>query len=168
MAPTTFRARSFAALLAAAVVVVILDHITKWLVVAHLAVGAEWPVGGLIAIHHTENAGAAFSMLPNAQWLFLGVAVVVCTYILVAGHRFGATVYRQTVLGAVLGGALSNGIDRALHGYVVDFIDLRHFPVFNVADIAITCGILLAIVTFQSPKSATATTGASASGDAPS
>jgi signal peptidase II len=61
------------------------------------------------------------------------------------------------VLGMILGGAVSNGFDRLTQGYVVDFIDLHRWPVFNVADMSIVVGILLAIFTFsaRSPRAST-------------
>ncbi len=145
----TFRLRSFAVMILSAVVVVVADHLTKWWVATSLPLDGEWPMGAPFVIRHVENRGAAFSLLPQAQWLFLAVAAVVCVYILFAGHRFGSSLYRQTVLGVILGGAASNAIDRLSQEYVVDFIDMRHWPVFNIADIAICCGIALAVFTFR-------------------
>ena len=132
-------------LLSTATVVVLADHLTKWAVTAHIALDDQVPDSGPITIHHVENRGAAFSLLPDLQWLFLGVAVIVCAYILVAGHRFGGA-WTQVILGLVLGGAASNAVDRAVQGYVVDFIDLQRWPVFNVADSCIVVGIALALL----------------------
>ena len=134
--------------------VVALDHVSKWLVSAALAPGREWPPGGIVAIHYAENRGAAFSLLPQFQWIFLIAAVAVSVYILGWGYRVGVTAYRQLVLGAILGGAISNGIDRLTQGYVVDFIDLRRWPIFNLADCAIVIGIVLAILTFGPMRNA--------------
>lgn len=133
---------------ATAAAVIALDHLSKWIVTSALAPGREWPQGGLVAIHYTENRGAAFSLLPQFQWVFLVAAVLVSVYILGWGYRIGATPYRQIVLGAILGGAISNALDRFTQGYVVDFIDLRRWPVFNLADCAIVIGVVLAIFTF--------------------
>ena len=124
----------------------IVDHVTKWLVVQHLPVDGQLFASSPVSITHVRNRGAAFGLFPQFQWLYLAAAVVVGIYILVAGHRFGVTFTRQMLLGLILGGAVSNGIDRLAQGYVVDFIDLHRWPVFNVADMSIVIGILLAIV----------------------
>jgi len=143
------RGRAYTVILLTAVAVFALDHLTKWLVVRGLPLQGElWP-GAFVSIHHVQNRGAAFGVFPQFQWLYLAVAIAVAIYILVAGHRFGTTWYRQLVLGLILGGALSNGVDRLLQGYVVDFIDFHWWPVFNVADSAIVIGILLAVLTFR-------------------
>ncbi len=136
-------------ILVTAVAVVIADHLTKWLVSTNLPLGGEVWSGAFVSITHVVNRGAAFGVFPQFQWLYLVVAAVVAVYILIAGHRFGTTWYRQVTLGLVLGGAISNGVDRLLQGYVVDFINLHWWPVFNVADSAIVVGVLLAIVTFR-------------------
>jgi len=74
--------------------------------------------------------------------------VVVSLYIVLAGHRFGSGVGTQVILGLILGGAVANAVDRAMQGYVVDFIDLHRWPVFNVADSCIVVGLALAVLTF--------------------
>jgi signal peptidase II len=136
-------------ILTTALLVIALDHLTKWLVTHYLPLNGEvWP-GGFVSIHHVVNRGAAFGVLPQFQWLYLVVAFVVAVYILVAGHRFGTTWYRQMALGLVLGGAISNGVDRLVQGYVVDFIDFHFWPVFNVADSAVVIGLVLAVLTFR-------------------
>ena len=139
------RLRLLAFLLGTAAVVVGVDHVTKWLVTSRVALETQVPSSGPITIHYVQNRGAAFSLFPDLQWLFLAVAAVVAGYILLAGHRFGGA-WTQVVLGLVLGGAVSNAIDRAAQGYVVDFIDLHRWPVFNVADSCIVVGILVAIL----------------------
>jgi signal peptidase II len=132
-------------LLATAAVVTAVDHLTKWLVTSRIALDEQVPSSGPITIHYVQNRGAAFSLFPDLQWLFLGVAAVVCAYILIAGHRFGGQ-WTQVVLGLVLGGAVSNAIDRAAQGYVVDFVDVHRWPVFNVADSCIVVGIIAAVL----------------------
>ena len=143
------RGRVYAVILVTAAAVVALDHLTKWLVTRSLPLDGEIWSGAFVSIHHVENRGAAFGVLPQFQWLYLVVATIVAIYILVAGHRFGTTWYRQVVLGMVLGGAVSNGVDRLVQGYVVDFIDFHFWPVFNVADSAIVIGIIVAVLTFR-------------------
>jgi len=100
-----------------------------------------------------------FGLFPNFQQLYLVVAFLVSAYILVVGPRMQGSLGRQVILGAILGGAISNGVDRALRGHVTDFIDFHFWPVFNVADMAIVGGMLLAVVTFRSPRSVIEATG---------
>jgi signal peptidase II len=131
-------------MLGTAAVVAAFDHLTKWLVATHLAVGQQiWP-NAFVSIDHVQNSGAAFSVLPQLHWLYLAVALLVSLYIVFFGYRYGTTWYRQVLIGMILGGALSNGVDRLVQGSVVDFIDFHFWPVFNVAD----SSIVIAIVAF--------------------
>ena len=143
------RRRQLWVLLGTAAVVFVADHVTKWLVTQNIALGDQVPSSGPITIHHIENRGAAFGLFPQMQFIFLAVAVAVAAYILVAGRRFGPGVFPQVLLGMVLGGALANAVDRVIQGYVVDFIDLQRWPVFNVADMAIVIGILIGVLTLR-------------------
>jgi signal peptidase II len=147
--------RGYILLLVVAVTIFGLDHLSKWLVVQHLGLGQSIGANSPISIQHVENSGAAFGFGPQFQWLYLIVAAFVSAYILLAGYRFGTGWFRQVLLGFILGGALSNGIDRLLQGHVVDFIQLHWWPVFNIADSAIVLGILGVILTFR-PRAAPA------------
>jgi signal peptidase II len=121
-------------------------------VVSHLPLHGVIGADALVSIDHVENSGAAFGLFPQFPWLYLIVASVVVVYILLAGHRYGTGAFRQVLLGMILGGAISNGIDRLLQGRVVDFIDLHWWPVFNVADMCIVVGIVLAVLTLGSRR----------------
>ncbi|MGH7722998.1 MAG: signal peptidase II [Candidatus Dormibacteria bacterium] len=143
------RRRQLTVLLGTAVLVFSLDHLSKWLVIQNIALGAQIPSSGPVTLHHIENRGAAFGLFPQLQFVFLGVALAVAVYILVAGRRFGPGVFPQVLLGMVLGGALANAVDRVAQGYVVDFIDLQRWPVFNVADMSIVLGILIGVLTLR-------------------
>ena len=140
------RRRVYAVMLSTAAIVAALDHVTKWLISSRLANGEQiWP-NAIVSIDHVENSGAAFSVLPQLHWLYLAVALVVSAYIVFAGWRYGTTWYRQVLIGMILGGALSNGVDRLVQGYVVDFIDVHWWPVFNVADSCIVVAIVMLLV----------------------
>jgi len=142
--------RRYAVMLITAAVVIGLDHLTKWLVSSHLSVGEQWPSQeAFVNIHLIHNSGAAFGILPQFSYLYLVVAAIVAGYIAFFGPSMGGGVWRLLALGCVLGGALSNGIDRLVNGYVVDFIDFHFwlFQIFNVADMGIVGGML--VVVFQ-------------------
>lgn len=152
------RRRYLLVILVTAALVVGIDHLTKWIVVQHLPLHGVVGAGAPISIDHVENSGAAFGLFPQFQWLYLIVAAIVVTYIVLVGQRYGTTVFRQVLLGMILGGAVSNGIDRLAQGRVVDFIDLHWWPVFNVADMSIVIGIVLAVLTLGSGRTATPST----------
>jgi signal peptidase II len=147
------RQRIYLVMLGTAALVALVDHITKWIVASHLALGQQiWP-GSFVSIDHVENNGAAFSVLPQLHWLYLAVALLVSLYIVFFGYRFGTTWYRQVLIGMILGGALSNGVDRLVQGSVVDFIDFHFWPVFNIADSCIVVAIVLLLVLSFVPSS---------------
>lgn len=154
----TTRQRYLLVILVTAALVIGIDHLTKWIVVQRLPLHGVIAAGAPISIDHVENSGAAFGLFPQFQWLYLIVAAIVVTYILLVGQRYGTTAFRQVLLGMILGGAVSNGIDRLAQGRVVDFIDLHWWPVFNVADMSIVIGIALAVLTLGSGRTATPST----------
>ncbi len=129
-----------------------LDQFTKRLVLLNLAVGQMWnPVTflrPLVTVTHVTNTGAAFGLFQEHGVLFAIVAVVVVVGIIVF-YRYLPP--RQGLLrlslGLQLGGALGNLLDRVRLGSVVDFIDFKIWPVFNLADMAIVAGVsILAFV----------------------
>jgi signal peptidase II len=140
--------------LSIAAVVVLADVITKLVVVAAIAPREDIRVlGGLVYLTQWRNVGAAFSFAEGATLLFSLVAVAVAVVIVRTARRLYSTGW-AVVLGLVLGGAMGNLLDRIfrspgfLRGGVVDFIsvfgpDARYFPIFNLADSAITCGGIL-------------------------
>ena len=134
-------------------IVVIADQLTKVAVIEHMTLYQRIPVLPILDIVRLHNTGAAFSFLADASgwqlWFFSGVAVVVSIvilwWLLTLPNRGRATLAMGLAL--VMGGAIGNVIDRTLYGYVVDFILFHYeawsYPAFNVADSAITCGVVL-------------------------
>ena len=140
--------RRYAIMLTTAAVVLGLDHLTKWLVTTHVQVDTQVPAGWPITVHYIQNSGAAFGILPQLTFLYLLVAAVVAGYILRYGPSMGGGLLRLLALGCILGGSISNGIDRLVSGYVVDFIDTHFwlFQIFNVADMGIVGGMLVVVL----------------------
>lgn len=144
------------------VVVVICDQISKQLVVEALALHEAVPVMPSVNVMLAHNTGAAFSFLSSAsgwqRWFFIVLALVVSIVLMVWLRRLTAGQHLQaSALALILGGALGNVWDRLVYGYVIDFIDVYygvwHWPVFNIADSAITVGaVLLIIDTLIRPK----------------
>lgn len=149
--PSSNRTRSsnllkgYAALIALAAAVVATDQWVKALVIARLASGNVVSLfGGFLHLDYTWNTGAAFGFGRSAGGFFAVAAVVVCLGIVLSFRRVVASpLLVRLALGLILGGAIGNLIDRLRLGHVVDFIDLRWWPVFNLADSAIVCGVVL-------------------------
>ena len=138
---------------------VIFDRLAKGWAVDHLRQGITGPDFGLVDFTLVHNMGAAFGMGQGAGIVFVAVAVVVW---LVVGKRHGAL--EVVSLALVVAGGIGNCIDRLTTGYVVDFIRLTFidFPVFNVADICVTCGVvlfLIALIRIEFASGADAKTG---------
>jgi len=144
-----FSLRALLVLLATATAVYLADHLVKRLVIQSIPLGSKIGADRPVTLHHIDNHGAAFGLFPGLQSLFLVVALVVGAYIVVAGQRFGRGVGTQVVLGLILGGAAANAVDRYRQGYVVDYVDVHFWPIFNLADACIVVGILVAVLTFS-------------------
>ncbi|EJL42451.1 lipoprotein signal peptidase [Brevibacillus agri] len=142
-----------------AAVIIGLDQWTKHLVVNHMERGESIPlIADVFHLTSHRNMGAAFGILQNQRWLFIVITVAVVVGIVYSLIRLGKKQPRASfALSLVLGGAIGNFIDRATTGQVVDFLDftLINFPIFNVADMAITIGvgILLLDVFLEGRKS---------------
>ena len=126
------------------------DVVSKLVVVARLRDPVEL-LGGLLTLRLTRNPGAAFGMAGSATVLFTLVAVAVVVVIGRTARRLRSVGWAVT-LGLILGGALGNLSDRIFRapgpfrGHVVDWLELPHWPIFNIADSAIVCGAVLAVL----------------------
>jgi signal peptidase II len=137
-----------------AAVIVLADQFTKILIVGSFQLGDVHPVTGFFNLVRAHNYGAAFSFLHGAsgwqRWFFLGLGLVAAAFIIWMLRRHGHQKLFAWALTLILGGAIGNVIDRAIHGYVVDFIQVHangwFFPAFNVADSAITIGAVLLVL----------------------
>ena len=132
-----------------AAAVLAMDQATKVWAVSALASSGSMPViGKWLALTLVHNSGSAFGIIPNASLLLAGLAVVAIVAIVLFERRGLPGPAVAIAAGLVLGGALGNLSDRLRFGYVIDFVDLQWrgrnaFPVFNVADSAITVGVLI-------------------------
>lgn len=136
---------------AIAIVVLGLDQLAKFIVEGELARGESWNVIGPLDLTLTYNDGIAFGIASGAGFLVIGLALVA----LVALGWFVASAppgWPTAVAGGlILGGALGNLLDRLTRGEVVDFVSLPAWPAFNLADVAITTGVLaLAVIVIRS------------------
>jgi len=129
------------------------DQVTKGLVVLAMHPGQSIPSSGLFRLTYVTNSGSAFGLFLN-QTLFLVLASFVGIGVLLIFYRtnpINSTMLRLS-LGLQLGGAIGNLVDRVRLGYVVDFIDVGTWPVFNLADSAIVVGLIGLLWTLTSTR----------------
>ena len=156
MAKTTFVKSSSGMLpwLGLALILLIADQFTKVLILGYYKLGDATYITDFFNVVRVHNAGAAFSFLAQAsgwqRWFFTGVGVAAALFIVWLLKSHAGQKLFSFALSCILGGAVGNVIDRAMHGYVVDFLDFHyagwHFPAFNVADSAITVGAVCLIL----------------------
>jgi signal peptidase II len=121
-----------------------LDQLTKYFVSKNLILGQPKPIiSGILNFTLVHNRGAAFGILKNQTYLFIFATIfaIVLIYLNLKNNK-----HRQIhafSLALILSGALGNLIDRVFFGFVIDFLDFRVWPVFNIADSAITIGAIL-------------------------
>jgi len=136
-------------------VVIAFDQITKWLMVSWLSLYETVAVMPYFNFTMAHNHGAAFSFLAQAggwqRWFFIGLALVISIALIIWLAKLKSTAKLEAIsLSLILGGAIGNVIDRIVHGYVIDFLDVyigsSHWPAFNIADSAICIGAILLIL----------------------
>ena len=134
---------------------VVLDQVSKWVVDSSMQLYQSIPLVPYFNLTYVRNTGAAFSFLSEAggwqRWFFAGLAIVISIVIAVWLARLKQhEALLAVALSLVLGGAIGNLIDRLAYGYVIDFLDVYyqtwHWPAFNVADSAITLGVVLMLL----------------------
>ncbi len=123
------------------------DQLTKSVVSSHLALGEGIHVVGPFSIHHVQNSGIAFGLFSSATAAVIALTAVAVAWMLVFFARSGARhPILPAALGLVIGGSLSNLIDRVRLGHVTDFLDFKYWPAFNLADSFIVIGVVILFV----------------------
>jgi signal peptidase II len=139
----------WAAMLVVALAAVAADQVTKAVVRSRLDLYEAVDVTSWFQIHHVRNTGIAFGLFPGAAspvTILTGIAVI---WMLVYFTRAGARHPLMPVaFGFLLGGSLSNLVDRLRQGYVTDFLDPKYWPAFNLGDVFITIGVIALIAIF--------------------
>ena len=131
--------------------IVAADQFTKYLTVANIALYEDVPfIPGIVQLTYVQNTGAAFSSFEGQQWLFALIFLVFTAAVVYEYFKKSMpfTACERWLIAAIYAGGLGNMIDRVRLGYVVDMIEttFMEFPVFNVADIFITCGCILMMI----------------------
>ena len=150
--------------------VAIADQVTKLVVVREMDLYQSIPiVPGLLNLTHIRNSGVAFGLLNSAEFAFKPAVMALVALVALVGVGVYATQlptahrWARAGLALILGGAAGNLVDRARQGYVVDFVDAYwrgwHFWAFNVADAAITVGVVILILDLLRPAAVAAPEG---------
>jgi signal peptidase II len=147
----------WAGLIAVAVAAVLADQVTKHIVTSTLALDESEHVVGPLSIHHVENSGIAFGLFSSATAIVTVITGAAVVWMFVYFARSGARhPVLPAALGLLIGGSLSNLVDRIRLGHVTDFIDLRWWPAFNLADSFIVVGVAILLAAMvaadRSPK----------------
>ena len=132
------------------VALVVLDQVVKFLVRANIPLGGDVPfLPHILQLTYVQNTGAAFSLLEEHTWILTIVSLVVSVLLVVLlVKKVFPRPFAMAALSMVLAGAVGNLIDRALLGYVTDMFEtlFMRFAVFNVADICVVCGAVMAVI----------------------
>lgn len=126
--------------------VLIIDQFTKYVVLQNLPLGVSHTVVPFLNLVHARNTGVSFSLLSsfNMRWWLVGLTVLILVYVIRLWQQSNI-MHHRIAYAAVIGGALGNMVDRTIHGSVIDFLFFHWkdycYPAFNVADIAIVCGV---------------------------
>ncbi len=132
----------------AGLIVLIFDRLTKYIIANTLDNGTSIPViQAVFHVTYTTNTGAAFGILPGSTIVFLVANLIVLTLIYTHWKELMHAPLLAISTGMIAAGGISNLLDRLIYGAVIDFIDFRMWPVFNIADSALTIGTLLFIIT---------------------
>jgi signal peptidase II len=144
-----------------AFVVLVADLFTKVLILQYYRLGDSTTITGFFNVVRVHNPGAAFSFLAQAggwqRWMFTGIGVAAAVFIVWMLRSHSGQRLFSFALACILGGAIGNVIDRVVHGYVIDWLDVHfgwlsglfaggHFPAFNIADAGITVGAIALIL----------------------
>ena len=147
----------WAGLAAVALAAVTADQVTKHVVTSTLALDESEHVIGPLSIHHVQNSGIAFGLFSSATVIVTAVTAAAVLWMIVFFARSGARhPVLPAALGLLIGGSLSNLVDRVRLHHVTDFIDIKWWPAFNLADSFIVVGVAILlgalIVADRAPK----------------
>lgn len=130
-----------------ALFVIILDQLTKFLIKQNFELNQSFPIiKNILHFNYITNTGSAFGLFKgyNLFFVFFSIIVIIVIYMYLNRIKNNEKLM-QFSIGLLLGGTIGNLIDRTLYGYVIDFIDFRFWPVFNIADSAVTISVIFLV-----------------------
>ena len=136
---------SFSQMYLVALILLSLDQFSKYLITQKMSLADSMPViKSIFHITYVENTGIAFGLFPQGQILFITISLIIILVIVFFERKKALkSPWERFCLGLVLGGALGNLVDRLRFGFVIDFLDFRIWPVFNLADSGVCIGGIL-------------------------
>ncbi len=154
MGKTSSAGRGLWKWLGIALLILVLDQLSKVAILIYYHPGESTYLTEWLNLVRVHNRGAAFSFLAGAggwqRWFFVGIGVAATVFMVYLMRAHAGQKLFCLALACVMGGAIGNVIDRLVHGYVVDMVDFHigrwHFPAFNLADSAITLGVILLLL----------------------
>ena len=140
--------KKYAVIISIGFIIVFSDQLTKFLIKQNLQLNQSIPViKNILHLTYITNTGSAFGLFKGFNWFFIlfSLVVIIVIFYFINQIKNNEKMMRISV-SLVLGGTIGNLIDRIAYGAVIDFIDFRIWPVFNIADSAVTIGIIILIV----------------------
>ena len=129
--------------------IVVLDQLTKWIIAKTFPLHESISlIPNVVYLTYIQNTGAGFGILKNMNALLIWMIIFVIGLILYNYQKIPKKPFPQIMTACVVGGAIGNLLSRIFLGYVIDFIDFRFWPAFNLADSAVTIGIIGLIIYF--------------------
>ena len=137
-----------------ALLILVLDQISKVAILLYYQLGESTYLTEWLNLVRVHNRGAAFSFLAGAggwqRWFFVGIGAAATVFMIYLMRSHAGQKLFCLALACIMGGAVGNVLDRLVHGYVVDMVDFHignwHFPAFNLADSAISLGVILLLL----------------------
>ena len=137
-----------------ALLILVLDQLSKVAILLYYQLGESTYLTEWLNLVRVHNSGAAFSFLAGAggwqRWFFVGIGAAATVFMIHLMRAHAGQKLFCLALACIMGGAVGNVVDRLVHGYVVDMVDFHighwHFPAFNLADSAITLGVILLLL----------------------
>ena len=128
-------------------IAIIIDQLTKFLINMNLELNQSIPViNNVFHLTYILNSGAGFGILQQQKLLLIFISIIVIGVILYYIRKIKNEKVLQVLAGLVLGGTMGNLIDRISYGYVIDFLDFRIWPIFNIADSFVTVGVIWLVI----------------------
>ena len=140
--------KKYAVIIPIGLLIVILDQLTKYIIKHNFRLNESIPIiKNILHLTYITNTGSAFGLFKGLNWFFIlfSIIVVITIFYYLKKAVKNNEKLTQFAVGLLLGGTIGNLIDRIAYGYVIDFIDFRIWPVFNVADSAVTISVVLLI-----------------------
>jgi signal peptidase II len=131
-----------------AALIVLIDQITKFLIKTNFQLNETFPIiNNIFHLTYTYNFGAGFGILQQQKLILIFISLIVVGVIFYYLDKIkNKEILLQVLVGFILGGTIGNLIDRIAYGFVIDFIDFRIWPIFNVADSFVTIGVIALVI----------------------